>query len=289
MPAIKPAAEFTLEDYSLLQSRLMWCYRGKVATTNLDLHVPEHHSRAWLIQRGTVVVRTQGRSWSARAGEWIFVTPHPHVQHFSLKARILSINFNVAWPSGDALIDEPIVVAARKFPRLERAAQPLLRFSQRHFPGRQNDIWGAPIGLVPFFELHHHFYRWMAAYLHVVLACGAMPTRMAGIDARVLKSLRYLDQRPWTVPFREKELADSAGLSIGHLNRLFTQQLGTTPRAYLEKRRFESAAALLAQEGTPIKRIAYDLGFAWPAAFTSWFHKLSGQSPRRFRASGRGL
>ena len=71
--------------------------------------------------------------------------------------------------------------------------------------------------------------------------------------------------------------------------RLANDRIGRFPRAYLEKRRFESATALLAQEGTPIKRIAYDLGFAWPAAFTHWFHKLSGQSPRQFRASGRGL
>jgi AraC-like DNA-binding protein len=289
MPAPRPFARFTLEDYSLLHSRLMWCYEGEVVAENIRKHVREHHSRAWLLRRGSVILRAGGKSWSARTGEWIFAPAQPHFQHFSPRACILSINFHVAWPSGEALIDQPLVVQASDFPGLERAARPLLRFSRRHFPGRRNDIWGAPIDLAPFFQLQQHFYRWMAVCVHAVLARGARPTRMAGLDPRVLKALLYLDRRPWTGPFREKELAENAGLSVSHLNRLFAQQLGTTPRAYLEKRRFESAAALLAQEDMPIKRIAYDLGFSWPAAFTHWFYKLAGQSPRRFRLSVHGL
>ena len=277
---------FTVKDYSFLNARLLWCYEGEVLEENRHKSNREGHIHIWWIQRGSATMRRGAKSWSARAGEWMFGMTQPHRQDFSTDARILSINFKVEWPSGDSLIDQPLVVPAKSFPELAQAARPLLRFIRRNFHGVRNDLWGSPIGLVSFFELHQLFSRWMVAYLRVALSSGILPTRMAGLDARVLSALRHLDQHAWSTPFRETLLAREIGLSAGHLDRLFVQQLGLTPSAYLQKRRFESAAALLAESGMPAKKIGYELGFSSPAHFCHWFRQATGQTPLQFRASG---
>jgi len=286
MSAVPLNACFTVKDYSFLNARLLWCYEGEVLEENRRKLNRERHIHAWCIQRGSVTMRRGAKSWSAHAGEWIFGAPHPHHQDFSTDARILSISFKVEWPSGDSLIDQPLVVPAKRFLELAAAARSLLRFIRRNFQGVRNDLWGSPVALVSFFELHQLFSRWMTAYLRVVLASGIVPTRMAGLDARVLAALRRLDQHAWPAPFHEAALAGELGLSAGHLDRLFVQQLGLTPRAYLQKRRFESAAALLAESGLPAKNIGYDLGFSSPAHFCHWFRQATGQTPLQFRAAG---
>jgi AraC-like DNA-binding protein len=235
--------------------------------------------------KGTGSISREGKCWAAGTGDWIVGTTQPHHQQFSDDARILSLNFKVEWPSGDSLIDEPLVFAAAQHPEFERAARAVFRIVQRHFPGIRNDLWGAAISPATFFKLHEVFSRWMAAYLDLAQTSGILPSRMAGLDPRILASLRYLDRRPWAAPFLEKELADAVGLSVSHLNRLFTQQLSLTPRAYLQKRRFESAISRLRGTEQPVKNIAWDLGFSSPGHFCHWFRRLSGQSPQQLRTS----
>jgi len=278
-----------VEDFSFLQARLLWCYEGEVSPENRRKFTAErdidHHIHAWWIEGGSVTLRHGPKQWTARAGEWIFNPVEPHQQEFSPKARILSINFKLEWPSGDPLVDQPLVVRAKKFAGLNRAALPLMRFIRHNFPGVRNDLWRAPIDAVSYFELNRLFSRWLAAYLRVAFASGIVPSRMSEIDPRVQAALRELDRQPWTQPFREKSLARQIGLSAGHLDRLFVEQLRMTPRAYLQKRRYSSAVALLSDRDVPVKKIGYDLGFSSPGHFSHWFREVSGKSPRQYRMS----
>lgn len=276
-------ASLTFEDWSFLHARLLWCYEGEIDAPNRRMFSQRNQLSAWWLQAGSVTVKRGAETWVARAGEWIFCGPHPIHQEFSPDARILSINFKLEWPSGDSLVEQILVVPAAGHPALGKAARALLRVISRRFPRIGTALQPQPIELTDFFETQQLFAAWAQAYLKTLLASGVVPARMGGLDPRVLAALRVLDRHHWRTPFREKNLAASTGLSAGHLDRLFVQQLGLTPRAYLQKRRLESAAAALADSTVPAKKIAYDLGFSSASHFTHWLRRATGKSPRATR------
>ena len=286
-PAAVPADVLTFEDWSFLRARLLWCYEGVVAVPNRRVFSRRNQLSAWWLQAGSVTVRRGTQSWTAGPGEWVFCGPHPMHQEFSSDARILSINFHLEWPSGDSLVEQILLVPAREHPALGRAARTLLRFITKRFPNAGTDLRQQSVSLTAFFEAQQLFSAWAQAYLKTMLASGIVPARMTGLDSRVLAALRQLDRHDWRTPFREKSLAAGTGLSAGHLDRLFVQQLGLTPRAYLQKRRRESATASLADSTTSAKKIAYDLGFSSASHFSHWLRRTTGKSPREVRKDGR--
>lgn len=279
-------ASLTFEDWSFLHARLLWCYEGEVDAPNRRLFSRRNQLSAWWIQAGSVTVKRGGDTWTARAGEWVFCGPHPLHQEFSPDARILSINFRLEWPSGDSLVEQILVVPAREHSALGRTARTLLRFITRRFPRSGIDLRQQPVGLLEFFEMQRLFAAWTRIYLKTLLSTGVVPARMTGLDARVLAALRQLDRHDWRSPFSERGLAGGLSLSAGHLDRLFVQQLGLTPRAYLQKRRLETATAALADSAVPVKKIAYDLGFSSASHFSHWLRHATGRSPRQVRNAG---
>jgi AraC-like DNA-binding protein len=281
------SAPLTVRDLSFLNARLLWCYEDNVAEENLHKSSDDPHIHAWAILRGSVTVTVGRRKWTARAGEWMLGSAQPYRQDFSSDARILSVNFKVEWPSGDSLIDEPLVVPAAKFPKLGRTARPMVSFIRRHFPGVKNDLWLCPSNLLSYFEMQRKFSHWMVAYVEAIEGSGVTPARMTGLDSRVLALLRQLDQHTWGTPYREVDAARPEEISVRHMDRLFVQQMGQTPREYLQKRRYESAVAFLSDSAAPVKRIGYDLGFSSPGHFSHWFQKITGQSPSQFRTARR--
>lgn len=284
---MESAAALTFEDWSFLHARLLWCYEGEVDAPNRRLFSRRNQLSAWWIQSGSVTVKRGRDTWIARAGEWIFCGPHPMHQDFSPDARILSINFKLEWPSGDSLVDQILIVPAGAHPALGKAARALVRFITRRFPRIGTALQPQPVELTAFFETQQLFAGWVRIYLKTLLAAGVVPARMSGLDPRVLDALRQLDRHDWRTPFREKNLALGTGIGAGHLDRLFVQQLGLTPRAYLQKRRLESATATLAGSTVPAKKIAYDLGFSSASHFTHWLRRATGKSPSEVRKGGR--
>lgn len=276
--------QLTIEDWSCLQARLLWCYeadlRGSVDRRGF---APRNQLSAWWLKSGSVTVRQGGKTWTAVAGQWLFCGPHDIYQDFSEDARILSINFKLEWPSGDSIVDQIAMVAADDFPMLAKSASALLRFIRRHFPSEQLGLRERQVDLTVFFELQRLFSAWAQTYLKTLLAAGVVPTRMVALDPRVMEALRQLDRHDWRTPFREKSLARDSGLSTGHLVRLFVQQLGMTPLAYLQKRRVEAATAALTETEVPAKKIAFDLGFSSASHFTHWLRNAVGKSPRELR------
>jgi AraC-like DNA-binding protein len=280
------AAELTVEDWSSLHARLLWCYEGTVEETHRLGTTRGRHLTAWSIRAGRVRVTARGRTLEAQAGEWIFCGPEPREQDFTAGARLLSINFSLEWPSGDSLVAPFFVLPARDHPALTTAARPLLGLLRREFPGVRHDLQGHTASPTSFFRLQQMFSAWVLAYLEAVQAAGERPSRMQGVDPRVMTALRLLDRHRWADSLTEKDLADKVGLSAGHLDRLFVSQMGATPRGYLQKRRLESARAMLREPHLSIKEIGYELGFSSPAHFCHWFRLATGHSPRQFRAEG---
>jgi AraC-like DNA-binding protein len=277
--------KLTVEDWSSLHARLLWCYQGVIAPSNRKETTRDRRLTAWWMQAGMVTVKSRGRSVTAGAGEWLFSGPEPREQSFTAKARLLSLNFQLEWPSGDSLVEPFLAVSSGENPALGEAAKPLVALLRREFPGVRVDLWGLSASPTVFFRLQQFFSAWVLAYLETVLASGVLPARMNGVDPRVQTALRNLDRHSWDRRFCEDELAREVGLSVGHLDRLFVQQMGATPRGYLQKRRLEAARAMLREPLMAIKEVAYELGFSSPAHFCHWFRQAAGCSPRGYRSA----
>lgn len=276
----------TVEDWSVLNARLEWCYEGPVYPAFRHLSTRRPNLFAWLVEAGTASIALAGGSLlTAHPGEWLCGTPVPRRQQFSDDARIISISFTLRWPSGDSLISQPFTLPSRALPALGRAGRALLRFIDREFPGAGTRLHLTPCSAPVYFQLQRLFSAWTSAYIDAALRAGIVPTRMQGLDPRVLSVLRLLDRHPWELPYRNEETARTIGLSAGHLDRLFIQSLGLTPRHYLQRRRLETARARLGESEVPVKTIAYDLGFSSPAHFCHWFRRSTGLSPRQSRSS----
>lgn len=78
-------------------------------------------------------------------------------------------------------------------------------------------------------------------------------------------------------------LAEAAGMSVSHFNRLFRTATGYAPLEYLRRHRINRARTLLADVDLSIKEIASAVGFTDSFHFSKVFHKIDGLSPTQFR------
>jgi AraC-like DNA-binding protein len=79
-----------------------------------------------------------------------------------------------------------------------------------------------------------------------------------------------------------EQLASVANLSPFHLVRVFRDQVGLPPHAYLTQVRVKRAKALLAQ-GWPIAQVAFEVGFADQSHLTRRFKGIVGMPPGQYR------
>jgi AraC family transcriptional regulator len=81
-------------------------------------------------------------------------------------------------------------------------------------------------------------------------------------------------------------LAERAGFSPFHFQRIFRVALGETIGDYVRRARLQRAAIRLREAGEPITEIALESGYETPSAFARAFASVYGQSPSAFRAAG---
>jgi AraC-like DNA-binding protein len=99
-------------------------------------------------------------------------------------------------------------------------------------------------------------------------------------DARLGRICRALSAEPGqtrTLPDWGRE----AGASARTLARLFVRETGLTFAAWRQQARLLAATAMLAA-GEPITRIALDLGYESPSAFTAMFKRALGAPPSHY-------
>lgn len=104
---------------------------------------------------------------------------------------------------------------------------------------------------------------------------GLAPAALRKVRDRVLEE----DQPPTL-----EELAQLCNLSRRHLMRAFRESTGQTIGQFLQQALAEKATFLLLETEMPIHQIATRLGFASTSAFSTAFRRLTGESPRSFRA-----
>ena len=81
------------------------------------------------------------------------------------------------------------------------------------------------------------------------------------------------------------DIAAKSGLSENHFGRVFREQLGITPVAYLIRLRIEEAQRLLSHTDHRVQEIAREVGFSDPFHFSRIFRQQRGLSPRQWRSA----
>jgi AraC-like DNA-binding protein len=99
---------------------------------------------------------------------------------------------------------------------------------------------------------------------------------------RVGQSREFMEQH-FDQRLEIPSLAAQANVSISHFFKLFKQDTGCTPLAYLTQLKIERACDLLITTTGSVKLIAANLGFRDPFYFSRVFKSLTGMAPKVYR------
>src|SRR6476619_2179435 len=103
--------------------------------------------------------------------------------------------------------------------------------------------------------------------------------------ARYLLRAKDLVDARYAQPITVDDLAAAAGLSRAHFSRMFTKTFGESPRAYLQSRRLERAAALLRNTDRSVAEICMMVGLRSVGSFTTSFGRIYGMTPTAYRTA----
>jgi transcriptional regulator GlxA family with amidase domain len=85
-------------------------------------------------------------------------------------------------------------------------------------------------------------------------------------------------------PLTVDVLAEKASMSVRNFSRLFRQEYGTTPAAFVEKLRLETAQRLVIESNASLDEIAGSCGFGGINAMRRAFQDAFGKTPARMRS-----
>jgi len=121
-------------------------------------------------------------------------------------------------------------------------------------------------------------YRFCMRFLEEQLEKGNEPSEsaFASLTAYLLEHL----QRDVSV----SEMADVLRLSRSYFSKIFTREMGTSPRMYLEDLRLKTAMAMLLENQISVKETAIRCGIPDVNYFCRVFKKRYGMSPGRYRS-----
>ncbi len=281
-----------LHVWTSLHAELLWAYDGVVDPTSASqTSNHEYGYWAWLLRRGSVRVTTGGKSWTAKAGQWIIPPQGVLLQEFSPGSKILSVHFRCQWSSGENLFagKDGMVFDAAQFPRLERSASKLQRLVQRRFPKIRLLLSMQAADYPVYLRLQQLFFQWLGDFYDAMIGQGRFLSQAGQCDPRLLRATQCFHESPLNKPFPSARLLHDTGLSRVHLDRLFWNQFGVTPREYWDNLRERSAAHILETTDQPVKEVGYHLGFKQASHFSTWFFRRTRTTPKDYRTRARHI
>jgi transcriptional regulator GlxA family with amidase domain len=103
-------------------------------------------------------------------------------------------------------------------------------------------------------------------------------------DARIRMAIQLMREN-LSEPIDVPDIADSIGVSVSRLNRVFADETGQSPAKFRRALQLEHARWLMLNSDLNLTQIAMDTGFADLAHFSKTFSKAYNASPRKYRAS----
>jgi len=104
---------------------------------------------------------------------------------------------------------------------------------------------------------------------------------------RMGRAIRYLSERYLAQP-RLEEAASAAGLSPFHFQRVFTQYVGVSPKAFIGHLTLAHAKSALC-EGASVLDAALDAGLSGPSRLHDLCVKIEAMTPGDYAKAGRGV
>ncbi|MBF9036185.1 helix-turn-helix domain-containing protein [Rhodobacterales bacterium HKCCE2091] len=110
------------------------------------------------------------------------------------------------------------------------------------------------------------------------------PARMSPALGRLRAALAAHPERRWT----SEDMEAVSRVSGSQLRRLFRQQLGTTPRAFLRRERLNMAQRMMLETTLPLGDIAQSCGFFDAYHLSRDFRAVTGRTPSAWRRAELG-
>lgn len=120
--------------------------------------------------------------------------------------------------------------------------------------------------------------QWLAGTL-------ARPGSAPRLHPKIFHALRLISVRLESSALGTAFLARQIGCAPAYLSALFHAQVGVSPVRYIQEQRLQKARYLLTHSSMSIKEIGAVCGFEGADYFGRVFRRLTGQSPRRYRAA----
>ena len=117
-------------------------------------------------------------------------------------------------------------------------------------------------------------------YQYIVSWCGGERS-----DPYIAQFIDLLIDNIANSGFRLKDAMDGIPFTKDHFRRLFKEETGRTPSAFLEHMRIQHAKQMLRDKSYKIRDIALQSGYTDPYYFSRVFHKQTGVSPRTYDPS----
>lgn len=102
-------------------------------------------------------------------------------------------------------------------------------------------------------------------------------------DALMHKVLEIINSRISDPELNVEILADTIGISRGHLHRRIKEITGSSPGEYIRAIRLNQAAQLLKGEKKNISQVAYSVGYSNPSVFSTAFKSFFGISAKDYQ------
>ena len=123
----------------------------------------------------------------------------------------------------------------------------------------------------------------LMSFLQVGTGSGETAVARGGLTPWQRRKVEAHIEERLDAPILVKTLANLALLSSGHFGRAFKETFGSSPHAYIIRRRIARAKELMIKEREPLGQIALTCGFADQAHFTTLFRRLVGKTPNEWR------
>lgn len=112
------------------------------------------------------------------------------------------------------------------------------------------------------------------------------PTQAEAMSPHSIRIKEYIDQN-FTSDLNLSQLSSAVYISQTYISHIFKAEMGVSPIQYLINKRIAFAKHMLSTSDMPIARIAAECGYDDPVYFSQVFKRITGFSPKKYRADNR--